>query len=154
MLIEKLRKDTEVSRQGINEMIGVLSSLQPYLDQIAQPDSSPYQESIVTKEMTELYEAVSQLRVIMADQDLSFASIKNAIQHLIRYCKSLNKGYFLNTQKSFMDSPPQKEDWNVPQRISKLVLQNQYEDDDPNRLQVNNESLKQSLEQIQVEREK
>ncbi|CDW87983.1 UNKNOWN [Stylonychia lemnae] len=176
LLIESLRASQENLRTGMNDLIGIFSSFQPYLDHIVSQEASGI--DLATKELTTLYEQISQLKVVKNDQEINaqIMLLKDCLTSFIVYTKSINrqnKEQLTNTfqltqqhkqtnpnNQSYLDSPPQKEDWNVPQRINKLAYQqayaNQIEDDSANimRLQATNENLKLSLEQLNQEKEK
>eukprot|EP00347_Sterkiella_histriomuscorum_P015674 403356124 len=144
MLIEKLRLNLDQSKSGLNELIGVISSFQPYLEQlVASSDNDLNGFDIATKELTSLYEQLMALK---------------------RQPHNLNN-------HSLTHSPPQKEDWNVPQRINHLVYQqtfsNPFNDEvlnentmknmtsnDYQKLQATHENLKVTLDQLQDEKQK
>ena len=97
LLIDRLKGSLDTLRDSLNELIGVLSSYQGYLDSMDNHNPS--------KAIATLYEQISSLKPMKSQEDMAqcLNDIKSCVVSLISHTKSLRKK---EAYKSISDSPP------------------------------------------------
>ena len=163
-LIERLRALVEGCREGTNDMIGVMGVVQSFFEELGRD----YADTVDDK-MSAIYDEIGSIKVANAEHEVvpALKELRLAVQSYIHFSKAKILNYLrtnpsnrLPTKNTIIDSPPQRDEWNVPQRINQLTSFNLNTSNDAGvndgamRLQATTDNLKASLDQVQQEREK